>query len=60
MYDIVGFPKDDALSLLNLTQDPTSLSIKWQKTQDEKRKATQELVNSQKDNQPVNEGINAE
>lgn len=60
IYDTVGFPKDDALSLLNLTQDPTSLSIKWQKAQDEKREAQQELVNSQKDNQPVNEGINAE
>lgn len=60
IYDTIGFPKDDALTLLNLTQDPTSLSIKWQKTQDEKMEATQELISKQQDNQQVNEGINAE
>lgn len=41
-YDTIGYPKDDALSLLNLTQDPTSLAIKWSTTQKEKRNSLKE------------------
>jgi len=53
IYDTIGFPKDDALSLLNLTQDPTSLSMKWEETQEEKKE--KEIRIEQMKKQPVSE-----
>lgn len=52
IYDTIGFPKDDALSLLNITQDPTSLATKWEATQAVKQEKATELtrpVNSDND-----------
>lgn len=40
IYDKISFPRDEALSLLNITQDPTSLAIKWEKNRE---KAKEEL-----------------
>lgn len=57
IYDTIGYPKEDSLSLLNLTQDPTSLAVKWQISQDESAKKKQALVNKQPDNQQSNDNI---
>jgi SPP1 family phage portal protein len=47
IYENIKFPKEDALSLLNLTQDPTTLATKWTKVQEEaKTKEAETLANA--------------